>query len=378
VALSIEAASQSSPLKPATPPADNQTRSNLVLEVAYNSNLPPAYINVHGTETKPRWIWITRFNLVPGWKYPEGVSPIRAVKFEAQYNGETADVRVTVLRGSKPGQGFDQEDLVETYHIGLDDPRTVNKLKDFGVEPAKITLLNPVAVQPLWPGVDNRVKSIVTEKITLDNNSLPGYRIVFRNQADKALLALKVDVSRSDRGPISAFFQGQYGRALIEPGRVAEQFLPAITDVVANPSSPVVPTPNTIVIRSAIFADGTYEGEREPACMYEGFNQGRKVWLEAVLPLFEQQLAESTVEAPAAGAALKEKIVSLQARFHASLGANGCAPTQAQLQVVFNGQRLQLLRELDTIITTRPAPPINFRRWLQTTADRYRDWLARL
>src|SRR6185295_14216175 len=112
-----------------------------------------------------RWIWVTRFNMIPGWQYAEGVAPIRAVKFEAQYNGETADVRVTVLRGRSAG--FDKEDLVETYHLGLNDPLTVTKLKDFGVEPSQITLLNPVPVQPLWPGVINKTTSIIVEKISM-------------------------------------------------------------------------------------------------------------------------------------------------------------------------------------------------------------------
>ena len=42
------------------------------------------------------------------------------------------------------------------------------------------------------------------------------------------------------------------------------------------------------------------------------------------------------------------------------------------------GLKLELLRDLDTIITTRPAPPINFRAWLEKRRDDYRGWLARV
>jgi hypothetical protein len=39
---------------------------------------------------------------------------------------------------------------------------------------------------------------------------------------------------------------------------------------------------------------------------------------------------------------------------------------------------LELIRELDQIIKTRPAPPINFRAWLESTRAEYKAWLARL
>ena len=59
LALSIEVFPQSEQpaLKPATPPVPRETRPSYVLEISYNSALPPTYIKVHGTETKPRWIW---------------------------------------------------------------------------------------------------------------------------------------------------------------------------------------------------------------------------------------------------------------------------------------------------------------------------------
>jgi hypothetical protein len=36
------------------------------------------------------------------------------------------------------------------------------------------------------------------------------------------------------------------------------------------------------------------------------------------------------------------------------------------------------VRDLDKIINTRPAPPINFRAWLETKRNDYRDWRERL
>lgn len=382
VALSIEAFSQTEQpaLKPVTP-APTATRSSYVLEVSYNSALPPAYIKVHGTETKPRWIWVTRFNHVPGWQYPEGVQPIRAVKFEAQYNGETADVRVTVLRGS---QGFDQEDLVATYHLGLDDPRVVTKLADFGVEPARITLMTLAPTQPQWPGIINQTNSVTIEKISLSDESLPGYQVVFRNTSDKKLTALSVDVTGGNRGPISTMLQGEDGLPLIEPGGSTERYLHAITEVVRGAVRvSILPVPGSIKIRGAVFADGSYEGYLETACSFEGFQKGRKLWLTTVIPLLDSQLGETTAEGTQAAVAFKERLLALRSpasnpTAEVSAVSRDCQNLRSTIAIAFNGQTLQLLREVDSIITTRPAPPINFRSWLKNTADRYHAWFARL
>src|SRR6476469_7991825 len=77
------------------------TRATLKLEVDYNPALHRAYIEIRGQEAKPAWIWVTRFVRVPGWRSPQGALPIRAVRLEPQFNGETTEVTVTLLRGQR-------------------------------------------------------------------------------------------------------------------------------------------------------------------------------------------------------------------------------------------------------------------------------------
>jgi hypothetical protein len=42
------------------------------------------------------------------------------------------------------------------------------------------------------------------------------------------------------------------------------------------------------------------------------------------------------------------------------------------------GQKLLLLRDLDQVIETRPAPPVHFNSWLKERRAAYKAWLARL
>src|SRR5688572_3686720 len=79
-------------LKPSVSPQGSAVRRDLLLEIEYNPTLTPAYCTVDGVDSKPKWVWVTRFLRVPGWEPQPTELPIGAVKLEAQFNGETADV----------------------------------------------------------------------------------------------------------------------------------------------------------------------------------------------------------------------------------------------------------------------------------------------
>src|ERR1700752_1531317 len=151
----ITAQQQKPTLQPASSGEVTEAPTKLLLEVNYNQALPPAYNTVNGPEVKAKWIWLTRFIRIPGIKL-DG-PPIFAVKLESQFNGETADIRITLLRGAN---SIDQEDLVTVYHIGVGEQRTIKELRAYGVEPFRIKLLNAVPPLPPSPSFENLTKTI--------------------------------------------------------------------------------------------------------------------------------------------------------------------------------------------------------------------------
>lgn len=56
----------------------------------------------------------------------------------------------------------------------------------------------------------------------------------------------------------------------------------------------------------------------------------------------------------------------------------GCGKLFALARGVPEVLNLQMLRDLDEIITKRPSPPVNFKSWLETRRANYQAWLARL
>jgi hypothetical protein len=358
--------------------ANAQNPTRLSLEVKYNSKLPPAFISVRGPDTKPRWIWVTQFVRIPGVE-PADAMPIHAVRVESQFNGETADTKVSLLRGRN--EGFEREDKVGTYHLGLNEQISVNELRSFGVEPITLTLIESVPPLPPVPTFKNDTKSIDIVSVTSTNEPLPTYKLTVRNLSQKHVQALKVDVISDGRPRLLSFWQGELNKPLIETGGVLERNVQVvIARETPTAYEPGAATENLIHIRAVVFDDLTFEGDEGAACRYETFIVGRRLWLKRVLPLMDQELANQGLSP----VDFKQKFVALTYELQddektgKSAVSDNCPNPDSMVNIATQTLKLELLRELDQIITTRPKPPINFRAWLETKRNDYRGWLARL
>lgn len=371
--------------KPSLQPSSNrktpEAPTQLLLEINYNPAIPPAYGTVNGPEVVPKWIWVTRFVRISDFKIAG--PPIRAVKLESQFNGETADVRVTLYRGEK---GFDQEDLVSVYHIGLGEQRTLKELRAHGVEPFRIKLVNPVPPVPPSPTFENLTQSIDVASVRSENVPQPAYVVTFRNGSYKNLLALRIDIKRDGVTMGSALFQAEDGKPIIEPGGTGDRWLPATTPQ-ATPAGgyePGTAASNTLVIRTAVFTDMSIEGDVQPACDFESMIRGRRVWLKHVLPLFEQESQQPINDHIEAARQFKEKFSALEYVFsesernQVSSVSALCTNQMVIAEMAPKAMKLNTLRELDEIITKRPSPPVNFKAWLEARHAYYKAWLARL
>jgi len=370
-------AQQEPSLKPSGAPKVSEPPPQLLLEISYNPAVPSSYLAVR---EKTSMVWVTRFVRIPG---REMSPPIGAVKFVTKYNGETADVRVTLLRGTSGG--FDREDLVGSYHVGLGEQITIDDLRNFGVEPANIKLLNTIPPVPPPPAFENKTKSIEIVSIQTENLPTPAYKVIFRNLSDKNLRALRVDVRSDGRPATSGLWQGQEGRSIIEPGGIVEYYVGALkSQPTPTGFAPGTAFSNTIVIRTAVFADMSFEGESESACLFEGFEMGRRLWLRTVLALLDREVSTPIEDHIEAARQFKEKFSALRYEFNesernqASSVSPGCPKPFESARGGPGILKLQMLRDLDEIITTRPSPPINFKSWLETRRANYQAWLARL
>ena len=365
-------------LKPTPSQPGKQIAPPLALEIHYNSTLPPAYLMIEGVDVKPHWIWFTRFSTVPGALLPEGAQRITGVRVMSHWNGETADVRVSLLRGPHK----EKEELVTAYRSGIDQLATINKLESFGIEPFKIKLVSSKADPPPPPNLENRTASIQVTQIQSEGIPLPAYRATFRNISAKNVAALMVYLYRVGAPEQTSFFQGEAGRPLIESNRALEEYLPAtLPEKNGSSYSPSAAPGYSIAVSSAVFTDGTFEGDFGPACSYERIVFGRKAWLKGVLNVINQALAEPDD----AGAAqrMKERLTQLRYQRNPSdqqlksAVSTYCPSPTGSAESAF-GLTPLLLRDLEVVVTTRPKPYVPFRSWLVSTRERYRQWLKNL
>ena len=367
-------------LKPTPDQPGKQNALPLALEIHYIPTLPPAYLKIEGAEVKPHWIWFGRFSTLPGWQLPQGAERINAVRVTAQWNGETAEVRVTLLRGLK---FYDEEKEVSSYKTGLNEPKVINELASYGIDPFKITLISPKPAAPPPPGLENRTSSIEIVKVEGESLPLPAYRVTFRNLSSKNLVALRLHDYRGGRGPGSVMFQGEDGRPLIESNGTLTKLISAnLTEKIGDSYAPGAGAFHTLIVNTAVFNDGTFEGDLESACMYEQFVFGRKAWLKSVLKVIEEQLTNSND--PEAPAQLNQKINALRYartdldRLLGSVVSPQCASPAGYVEGVFSGENRKLINDLEIITTTRPKPMVTFGAWLESTKQRYRQWLGNL
>jgi hypothetical protein len=380
---SIASGQQQAPsLKPSVSPKAPEVRKQFLLEIMYNSRLSPTYSSVEGVDSVARWIWVTQFARIPGQQLPPGELPIQAVKLESQFNGETADVRLTLLRGV---DGFEKEDLVNRYKLGVGEEMILNDLTRFGIEPFNIKLIEPVPPIPPPPGFSNLTKSVEVVSVRSQNLPRPAYGVTFRNLSDKSIAALRVDLASDGRPAFASFFQGKEGQALIEVGGVSEQYVSALkTERTPTAYAPGTASANVIKVGTVVFSDLSFEGELQPACDFEMYVMGRRIWLRHVLALLDQEISKSSNDHIEAAKQFKEKFSALSfdssesERNQASVISPKCLKPAERAYIATQGLKLQLLRDLDQIIETRPVPPVNFRQWLVDRRARYKAWHSRL
>ena len=123
---------------------------------------------------------------------------------------------------------------------------------------------------------------------------------------------MKIEIVGDGRVRASLLWQNSFDQPVIEAGATAERILPVtVAQKTATAYVPGIATNNTIVIRTAVFDDLTFDGDEEAACQYEKFVVGRRLWVKRVLPLIESELANQalrgTFQREAAGAELRTR-----------------------------------------------------------------------
>jgi hypothetical protein len=276
--------------------------TRLAVQIRYYAAQGPAHLVVERAEK--HWVWFGRFSRVAGWTEPPNSPPLKAVKVNAQEAEDGVRVWVSVLLGKV----LEDEKQVSSYLLREGDTITAKELADVGVVPFEFKVVRLAASTSYVPEFKSKSPSIELVSIQPNFSALPKVQLVLRNVSSKPVHAVEV-LTVSDGIACGMFMpQGKEGEALIPPGGTVEVTAGLKTKYAAGANEYSIQTPpnQLIEIATAVFGDGSYEGDSDYALTSLGYQKGRKAQLGRVIDLLEKA-TNGTLDA----ASLKDKLSAL-------------------------------------------------------------------
>ena len=364
--------------------------TRLALEVTFHAARPPGYQTVPGPESKPSGSWYGYFGRTSSLQPPAGAEPIEAVRVISRVDGDAVRVTVSVLSGRK---ALENERPVGAYLIRETEKISIDDLKRFGIEPFKIKLVrvNPT-ILPVPPVILKGVESIVVLNSMAKETTLPSFRIILRNQSNKNIVGLGVEVVAGGKIQLTSRPQGIDGQPLIPAGK--EYWLsvaaPNRAQATVGGYELTSPANQEIHLNAAIFDDGTYEGDLGMAVLIKGYQAGEKMILPRLIPLLTAALNSSNANLREALSDLETQVMSvvsdadpqavqtLMSDFPPSADTSNAV--KANMEVGATRLKSELLKEIQTL-EKAGSPALDaalYRTWLTKTKQRYEKWLSRL
>jgi hypothetical protein len=364
--------------------------TGLALEVTYYKDRPPAFVTVPGPDSKLNGAWYALFRRVPSWQPPAEALPVRAVNVLSRLEGDAVRVEVSVYLGV---QLFEKEQRVAAYRVRENEKISVEGLSRFGVEPFEIRVVrvNPLATSP--PSIVNKTEAIEVVGVKVNETTFPSYMVTLRNISGKNVDALGVNVFADGRQNGSSMPFGKRGEYLIAAGATQDIFVLGAKVARTTPEGylPDSPSHQEIFIHTAVFDDGSYEGETKTAADFRGFKAGSKIQIARLLALIEEALNSSDPNVATSLERLRAKVASLSTTVETatlndllkefpSFNKEEAAGLKRAVEVSLAGDRLEFIKRIGEFekASAQADDPQAFRTWLSSNKEIYEKWLSRL
>ncbi|HYO92304.1 MAG TPA: hypothetical protein VEQ40_11735 [Pyrinomonadaceae bacterium] len=358
------------------------TRAKIAVEVTYWKGVPPAYNDVPGRS------WFGRFRRIAGWKAEPGALPVRAVDIATRVEGDAVRVIVSVHVGEKFHERLDP---VGSYLIRENERLVVDKLKAFGVEPFELAVVRVAPQNASLPTVRNNTSSVSVVNMQIQDDTIPVLVLTVLNSSSKNIVALSIDSLMDGRPGTSGWAQKDENQVVIAAGANYEykQSFNYKAQPIGNGYTLETPPAQTVVIKAALFEDGTYEGDVREASELKSSNLGRRTQLEQILALYEQAMESTESDAKVILESLRAKVAALgtdadQSALNNLLSSFPALPGKERfkvgVEVSMFYMKKERLQEIDLFRTQHGSTPSReaTQAWLSANKERFQKWLDRL
>src|SRR5262249_44919970 len=247
---------------------------------------PPAYQKIY--KGSSGGAWYARFHQIKSTS--DNDLPVNAVDIKPSFGESGINVTVSVLFGEL----HEKQKQVGVYTIHEGEKIKIEELAQFGVDPFVISVTNFSPSLLDLPEFASKAKSIDFVGIQPTTATIPAFRVGVRNVSGKNVRALMVHVLKGGEPHGSLLRQGRDGATLIAPGNAVEFEARIATRATPTPTGYTqVTLPGQVIeVSTAIFEDGSFEGEAEPALMFVATLRGEKIQLARVVDLFQRAIDE--------------------------------------------------------------------------------------
>ena len=197
----------------------------------------------------------------------------------ARQLGTQWEVKVSIGKGEFYDAG---DTMVGQFLLNLNELASVKEVSRFGLSPIQVGVLRIIRQQAGDPGFSNSTQSVSLESIEANNLPDP-YKLQLRNNSQNDLIAIQYNTFRQGQFLELKWLSHGLSDPLIKAG---ESYTLAVSSEDKSCGDADGYHPNQsdrLDLVSAVFADGTFEGQSGLAALIKGAAFGNRLRLERVV-----------------------------------------------------------------------------------------------
>ena len=333
------------------------------------------------------------FKRIASWEPSSNESPVASIVFQLTREGWMVIARLSVrLENYK-------EVMVGTYRLSEDETLRTEELTKFGLEPLVLRVIRAKprfedSLPPIMPKLENKTNAIEVVGFYQAAPASDSFQLTLRNVSNKKVIALDLFMPSAD-GNGGGGLRSQGGdrdHPLMLPGGISTHHIGVSRGgrMTRNGFVPDAALQQTLIIRTVVFDDGTYEGLVEPAAEMEAQRRGLDLQRRRILLLLQRPGKPNAGEMLTTLDELKEEAYALGKTADASVALELLAlfpslEEQAKgslVQSVEGGLRdgkLELLRYINDFeeMQKQPGGHVTFAEWIKQTRATYEKLTTR-
>lgn len=326
------------------------------------------------------------FRRIKSWQPSTGEALVDDLIFKIAREAKTVIAHLSVRMENE------KEVLVGTYRLNEGDTVMTDALTKFGLEPlvlrvvkAKPSFEDPLP--PIMPKVENKTKAIEVVSLNQESSPSDSFRLTLQNVSSKNIIALDLFMPSADGngGSGRRTLGSDKAHPLMLPGWITVSHFNVSRGGRMTPDGfvPDIAQQQTLIIRTVVFDDGTYEGLVEPAAEIEAHRRGLDIQRKRILRLLQEPqktnegdvvpLSELKEQAYALGKTVDASVAHELIALFPSLDEKAKGSVLQTIEGGLRDGKLELLRYISDFeeMQKQPGEHITFAEWIKQTRTAY-------